>query len=170
MLVFRIWAMSVWSGKEIWNVRTTTSERFSLNFILAICYPCCSYFFTPTSCKNFLFIIMNYHSYFHEGIFPLFFFIGNCLLLFIDLCFYLVWDYFFNILLFGYSNITCLYIASLRKHILWFWIFCDCFFGPWLLSKSIFRNAFFFSPSPFSLSLRVNKGYLQHLNSVLVLR
>lgn len=42
MLVFRIWAMSVWSGRESWNVRTTTSEGFSLKFVLAICYLCYS--------------------------------------------------------------------------------------------------------------------------------
>lgn len=144
MLVFRIWAMSVWSGKSICNIRTTTSERF-----FSEAYPCCwlsllfLIFFT-TSWKKILFIRMNFHSYFHEGICPLSPHISHY---YLDLCFYFLWDSFVNILLFGYSNITFVHIASLRKHVLWFWILSDCFFRPWLFSKSIFQNTFFSFPS-----------------------
>lgn len=107
----------VWQGNmkcQEYNLRKIFTEvypRYSLSFLFLI-------LFFPICCRNFLLIPINCHSYFHEGICPLWLFhIGNHLLLFIDLRFYFFWDSFVNILLFGYSNITCLHIASLRKHI-----------------------------------------------------
>lgn len=81
----------VWQGYlkcQDYDLRKIFHWSLSLLFvILAILN-----FFT-TSCKNFLFITMNFHSYFHEGICPLFFHIGSHLLLF-RLMFLLLLEFF----------------------------------------------------------------------------